>query len=180
MADLVLLGRALFAAVLGFMVGWEREAHGHEAGVRTFAIVTMGGSVVTTLCLQTFNPPDRIIANILTGVGFLGAGIIIHADSDKVRGLTSAAGLWTMTGVSIIVGTGRYLDGAVLTAFVLLILWWQYIPGLRNLLPNSTRWEVSPEADAQSSNHQRQTEDAAAPLATLKPQSGPDIGATDR
>lgn len=138
--DWTILARAALAGILGFVVGWERESHGHEAGIRTISLVTMGAAILTALAMETFPTPDRLIANIVTGVGFLGAGMILHAANiGKVRGLTTAASVWTLTSVGIVVGTGRYALGVMLTALVLLLLWWQYIPILSRANPKITR-----------------------------------------
>lgn len=136
-ADLALLLKALLGAALGFAVGWERERHGHEAGVRTLALICMGSAVFSGLAEIAFPVADRVVANIITGVGFLGAGMILqpHA-AGRLRGLTTAASIWTMTSVGVVVGTGHYLLGVLLTLLVLLLLWWQYVPWLAPLLPH--------------------------------------------
>jgi putative Mg2+ transporter-C (MgtC) family protein len=138
MHDWEILGKALLAGVLGFVVGWEREAHGHAAGIRTIALLTMGGTTITSIAIVSFPVSDRVVANILTGVGFLGAGMILHG-RHVVRGLTTAASIWMMTAVSIVIGLGHYLLGIGLTLFVLALLWWQYIPQLAALNPKTTR-----------------------------------------
>ncbi len=142
-SDLVLLGKAALAGVLGFIVGWERETHGHAAGIRTIALITMGGTIFTSIAAEVYPTPDRLTANILTGIGFLGAGMILRGTDEHVRGLTSAAAIWAMTAVSIVIGTGHYLLGVGLTAFVLLLLWWQYIPLLKRLNPSRTQREIA-------------------------------------
>jgi putative Mg2+ transporter-C (MgtC) family protein len=145
--DLVILGKAALAGLLGFVVGWERESHGHAAGVRTIALITMAGAIFTGIALDSFPVVDRLVANILTGVGFLGAGMILHAQSsdpaDQVRGLTSAAAIWAMTSVGIAIGLGHYLLGIGLTAFILLLLWWQFVPFLARLNPAVTRRKMA-------------------------------------
>ncbi len=131
----MLLLRALLAAALGFAVGWEREAHGHAAGVRTISIVTLSAAALTTLATISFGTPDRIIANIIVSVGFLGAGMILHGQRGEARGLTTAASVWGMTIVGMVVGLGHYVLAIILTLLILLLLWWQHIPGLARLLP---------------------------------------------
>lgn len=138
--DLLLLARVALAGAMGFLVGWEREAHGHRAGTRTLALLTLGTAAFTALAIEAFpSSGDRIIANILTGIGFLGAGIILRGNRGGPRGLTTAATVWTMTSVGIIIGTGRLLLGLLLTALVLLLLWWPHLPLLSRLLPRRTR-----------------------------------------
>jgi putative Mg2+ transporter-C (MgtC) family protein len=137
--DLIILGKAALAGSLGFAVGWERELHGHAAGIRTIALITMGSTVITAIAVTNFPVADRLIANILTGIGFLGAGLILRGRNEEVRGLTSAAAVWAMMSVSIVIGLGHYLLGIGLTAFVLLLLWWQFLPFLTRFTPAPTR-----------------------------------------
>lgn len=152
--DLVLLGKATLAGVLGFIVGWEREAHGHAAGIRTIALITMSGAILSGIAVVAFPVADRLIANILTGVGFLGAGMILRGQDSQVRGLTTAAAIWTMTSVSIVIGVGHYLLGIALTGLVLVLLWWQYIPFLRRLNPSATQRKMAEEQDQLSQDEE--------------------------
>jgi len=133
--DVTLLLRTLLAAALGIAVGWEREAHGHAAGVRTVSLVALAAAALTTLAQISFGTPDRIIANIIVSVGFLGAGMILRGQRGEARGLTTAASVWSMTIVGMVVGLGHYLAGVFLAALILLILWSPYIPLLARLLP---------------------------------------------
>lgn len=121
--DLVLLGRVALAAMLGFLVGWERKVSG--AGVRgqTVGLASLTGAAVTALALELFpTTADRLIAAVITGSGFLGAGVIIHGGSGQVRGLTTAAALWAMMAVGVVVGAGHELLGVVLAGLVYVIL----------------------------------------------------------
>ena len=138
-SDWEILGKAALAGILGFIVGWERESHGHQAGIRTIALVAMGGAAITGTALVAFPVTDRVVANILTGVGFLGAGMILHSRASQIHGLTTAAAIWTMTAISIVIGVGHYVLGIGLTALVLLLLWWEYIPWLAALNPTMTQ-----------------------------------------
>jgi len=151
--DVTLLLRALLAAALGFAVGWEREAHGHAAGVRTISIVALAAAALTTLAQNSFGTPDRIIANIIVSVGFLGAGMILRGQRGEARGLTTAAAVWSITIVGMVVGLGHYLAGVVLTGVILLLLWWQYIPWLARLLPPPAPIGPSPRQRMPSSVH---------------------------
>ncbi len=133
---MTLLLRALLAAALGLAVGWEREAHGHAAGVRTVSLVTMAAAALTALSQSSFpGSADRILANIIVSVGFLGAGMILRGQRGEPHGLTTAASVWSMTIVGMVVGLGHYLPGIILTGIILFLLWWQYIPWLARLLP---------------------------------------------
>ncbi len=135
-ADLIIFVKALLAGFLAYLVGWERERHGHEAGIRTLALLAIGSAILTAFALDTFPASaDRIISTITTGIGFLGAGMILRAQAGRVRGLTTAASAWVMTSISILIGGGHYALSILLTALVLFLLWLQFIPWLKVLLP---------------------------------------------
>ncbi len=111
-------------AVLGGVVGWERELHGRPAGIRTHMLVVLG---VILFCevSKAFAPNDqaRIAAQIVTGIGFLGAGTIFRSGAE-VHGLTSAASIWAVSGVAMAISVGGpfLLIAAVGTVFTLLTL----------------------------------------------------------
>ena len=144
--DLILLARAVLAGALGFAVGWEREVHGHRAGIRTIALVAIAAAILTALARDAFPVSDRIVASVVAGVGFLGAGMILH-NTKNIQGLTTAASVWVVTGIGIVVGTGRYVLGVLLAGLVLLLLWWQYAPGLSRLVPRVTREHLAQERE---------------------------------
>ena len=138
--DLVLLGRGALAAALGFVIGWERETCGSPAGDRTNALVGLGAAVFTALTLDLFpQEAGRVIAGVATGVGFLGAGVILRQASGEVRGLTTAAGIWSVAALGVVIGAGRYWTGLLLAALILLILVWEEIPGLTRIGYNKRR-----------------------------------------
>jgi putative Mg2+ transporter-C (MgtC) family protein len=145
-ADLTVLLKALIAGAVGFAIGWERESHGHAAGIRTLALITMAAAIFTGIAQEAFPVPDRVVSTILAGVGFLGAGMILRDGGENVRGLTTAASVWAVTSVGIVIGTGHYLLGVMLALIILLLLWWQYLPGLSLLVPRVTRQKRSPAA----------------------------------
>jgi len=102
----------LLASLLGGLVGLEREYQRKGAGLRTYILVTIGATLFTIISLNAFInyplvDPTRIISQIVLGVGFLGAGLIIYHDS-HIEGLTTAAGLWVVAGIGMAVGTGLY------------------------------------------------------------------------
>lgn len=114
-------GRLLLAAFLGSLVGWQREYEGRPAGVRTHALVCLGACLMTLVRFET-GDPGRIAAQIVTGIGFLGAGVILRRGV-TVRGLTTAATIWTVAGIGIAVGAGgRFGILAVLAALICLAL----------------------------------------------------------
>ncbi len=146
--ELIWFGRALLAAALGFVIGWERENAGAAAGDRTFALVASAAAVLTAFSLNTFpSSADRVIAGIVTGIGFLGAGMIMRRPSGEAYGLTTAAGLWAVTAVGVMAGSGHYWLSVLLTILVLVLLQWENIPFVRRLgLVNSR----SPSTDARN------------------------------
>lgn len=118
----------------GVVIGWERESCGSPAGDRTIALIALGSAVFTALALHIFpDQADRIVAGVVTGVGFLGAGVIMRQGSGEVRGLTTAASVWAVASVGAVIGAGYYLLGVVLSVLILLILAWEELPLLRRI-----------------------------------------------
>jgi putative Mg2+ transporter-C (MgtC) family protein len=126
-----LLVRLAVAAALGGALGVERELRDHEAGFRTHLLVSLGSAVFTVVSAYGFTgflqsgynlDPTRISAQIVTGIGFLGAGAIIR-DGMNVRGLTTAANLWAVAAIGICCGAGYYYAAAIGTAIALFALW---------------------------------------------------------
>lgn len=111
---------ALMATLLGAAIGLERESHKGMAGLRTNALVCLGACIFVTLSqlLAAHTDPTRIIAQIVTGVGFLGGGVIIRSGL-KIRGLNTAATIWTAAAVGSLVGMGYITYGALGAAFVM-------------------------------------------------------------
>jgi putative Mg2+ transporter-C (MgtC) family protein len=124
-----MLLRLGMSAFLGGMIGLERETHGRPAGLRTHTLVCLG-STLFTFCsyaiAQPGNDPGRITAQIVTGIGFLCAGTIIHEGS-IVRGLTSAASIWTAAAIGVAVGIGGQML-YVLSQWSRFFIW---LPGLK-------------------------------------------------
>lgn len=119
--DVVL--RLIVALVLGMAIGIEREYHGHPAGVRTMAMVSLGSCLFTAAGMFVMpghaTDPTRIAAQVVTGIGFLGAGAIFRADAG-VRGLTTAAAVWVVAAVGMTVGFGLFVLAAGATLIVLI------------------------------------------------------------
>ena len=143
--ELLLAPRLLLAAGLGAFIGFERESRGNEAGVRTHAVVALGASLFGLIAVHLFSPTDtRIISNIVTGVGFLGAGMIIK-EENKVRGLTTAATVWTTAAVGLAVSLDMYIIAfsAVLIMYLILKLkdfsWWKKIIKRDNKLTHENK-----------------------------------------
>src|SRR3954463_7356589 len=134
--DIEMTGRLLLAFGLGALLGWERERAGRPAGLRTFMMVTAGSAALTLVSiygfrdLGTVRDPARVAAQIVTGIGFLGAGTIWRTSS-TVRGLTTAAGIWFAAAVGMMAGAGLYLV-ATTTAFLgFICLQWLRSPARR-------------------------------------------------
>lgn len=123
--ELDLAVRVLIALLIGLALGIEREARGHPAGMRTMALISAGSCVFTGLGLIPFPghtvDPTRIAAQIVTGVGFLGAGSILR-QGVAVKGLTTAASIWVIASLGMAVGFGYIIFSIISTALVLVTL----------------------------------------------------------
>ncbi len=115
-------GLLLLALLLGGLIGWERERHARPAGLRTHILVCVGAALITQVSHSFGENGDRIAAQIVTGVGFLGAGTIIRdGTSGAVSGLTTAASLWAVAGVGIAAGYGGlYAELATVATLIIL------------------------------------------------------------
>lgn len=134
MSELDLLLRAALAAGLGFVLGWEWKRRGSPAGDRTYTLVGLGSATLAGLGVELYPAETaRLIAGVVTGIGFLGAGVILRSAAGEVRGLTTAAGMWATAAVGVVAGLGRPGLAVSLAALVLLILAWEEIPGLRRI-----------------------------------------------
>ena len=121
----VIFWRLLISALLGGIVGAEREWRNQPAGLRTHLILSLGAALATVVSIElgsrAGSDPGRIAANIVTGIGFLGAGVIFRLGI-SVRGLTTAASIWTTAVIGMAVGAGVYWGAFVATGFLLLSL----------------------------------------------------------
>jgi putative Mg2+ transporter-C (MgtC) family protein len=115
--------RMILAVVLGTVVGYEREHEGKPAGMRTHGMVALGAALFTVVSIYGFGSgdPARIAAQIVTGVGFLGAGAILH-QRGSVRGLTTAASLWVTAAIGTAVGAGMHTMSIATAGLVFLVL----------------------------------------------------------
>jgi len=114
------LFKLLLAVTLGGLIGLEREMHAKAAGLRTITLITVGATLFTMLSLDFGD--DRVIANIVTGVGFLGAGAILFSEG-RVKGLTTASSIWVAAAVGMAIGLGEYWLAGVAALVVFIILW---------------------------------------------------------
>ena len=121
---LELLLQVVLATVLGGAIGMERELSGKPAGLRTNILICVGATLFTVLSLKLAavrGDPARVAAQILPGVGFIGAGTILHARG-SVTGLTSAATIWVVAAIGMALGAGAYTEAVGTTLLVMLIL----------------------------------------------------------
>jgi len=121
--------RLLLSCVFGGLIGYERESHHKTAGLRTHILVSIGSCLIMILSIKIYESvqgftnadPARLAAQVVSGIGFLGAGSIIK-DGPTVKGLTTAASLWVVSGVGLAVGSGYYMGAFLTTGLVFLTL----------------------------------------------------------
>jgi len=121
--------RLLLSCVLGGLIGYEREAHRKSAGLRTHILVSIGSCLIMILSIKIYASvqgltnadPTRMAAQVVSGIGFLGAGSILK-DGPTIKGLTTAASLWVVSGVGLAVGSGYYMGALMTTGLVFLTL----------------------------------------------------------
>jgi len=126
-----MLLRLFVAALLGSIIGWERERRHWNAGLRTHMMVSLGSALIMLVSVYGFQnvvgkpgislDPSRMAAQVVSGIGFLGAGTIFVLRNEIVKGLTTDAGLWTVAAIGLAVGSGLYIE-AVSTTFIALII----------------------------------------------------------
>lgn len=128
MSEHELILRPLAALIAGALVGLERSYRGRAAGLRTYALVCLGSALLVALAEELMQQPGggvgdstRVIQGIVTGIGFLGAGVILK-EGFSVRGLTTAASIWVISAVGVTIGAGFYVAGAVATLLTLALL----------------------------------------------------------
>jgi putative Mg2+ transporter-C (MgtC) family protein len=127
--------RVIFACFLGGLIGWERERHRNiiSAGIRTYGAISLGACAFGIVGMYLVDAdPSRVAAQVVTGIGFLGGGIIFR-QGDYVTGLTTAATLWATAAVGLAVSAGLYLTSLLIAILIYLLLylprlpWWKKI-----------------------------------------------------
>ncbi|ABR47193.1 MgtC/SapB transporter [Alkaliphilus metalliredigens QYMF] len=122
--------RLILSAIAGGIVGMEREANNRPAGLRTHVLVTLGSTLIMLISMYGFQglgadnsggEPARLAAQVVSGIGFLGAGTIMRTGND-IRGLTTAASIWVCGGVGLAIGSGYYVGGIATTIIVMFTL----------------------------------------------------------
>jgi putative Mg2+ transporter-C (MgtC) family protein len=158
------------AALLGGLLGWEREYRGKAAGVRTHMLVSMGAAMFVLVAEQEgITPADnsRVLQGIIAGVGFLGAGTILKSDgAHQIRGLTTAAGIWLTAAIGVAAGLGREATALLSTVLALLVLGAE--PVLQRLLHG--KQPPHPASDPEAASER------AAQARSRSPSSGSDNG----
>ena len=133
--------RLTAAAVLGGLLGWEREHAGKAAGVRTHMLVAMGAALFVLVAQQagiSAGDNSRVLQGIVAGVGFLGAGTILKGDAEgQVKGLTTAAGIWLTAAIGVAAGMGLESTAVLSTALALVVLW--AIPAVQALVARAAK-----------------------------------------
>lgn len=127
--DYIIITKVALAALLGAVVGFERELARKVAGIRTHALVCLASALFTSISVDAFKPyigsvgydPARIISNIVVGIGFIGAGAILKHGS-KVEGTTMAASLWAIAAIGVTVGVGLFKEAVVITVLIYTVL----------------------------------------------------------
>ncbi|MDQ2727360.1 MAG: MgtC/SapB family protein [Actinomycetota bacterium] len=138
----VLIARVAVGVGLSFAVGFEREVRGASAGDRTFSVVGISAAAVAA-AVVTVAP--NAIAGVLTGVGFIGAGLVFRAGEGTVRGVTTASAIFACTAIGVVAGTGHLLLAVFVAAVVLLLLELPYVPVLNRL--DGSRYRRPPKDD---------------------------------
>jgi len=128
--DFILFFRVIFACLLGCLIGWERERHKNiiSAGIRTYGAICLGACAFGIVGMSIMNADSsRVAAQVVTGIGFLGGGIIFR-QGDYVTGLTTAATLWATAAVGLAVAVGMYLTSLLIAILIYLLLYLPRIP----------------------------------------------------
>jgi putative Mg2+ transporter-C (MgtC) family protein len=157
--ELTIVLRAMLAALLGFVIGWERKVFGEPVRARAVALAAATAATLVALT-ESFYPDEtaRVVAGVVTGIGFLGAGAILRSSTGEVRGHTMAASLWAMSAIGMAVGAGHELLGillAVVLYCIIAISEWPLLTRLKQYQPQkqagaarSRPYQPPPESEA--------------------------------
>lgn len=139
--DYEVLMRLLLAVLWGGIVGAEREYRSKSAGFRSMIMISMGSCFFTMMSVLIGNVtnPDRIASNILTGIGFLGAGVIFRGEN-RVNGITTAATIWAVAAVGMGIGAGHYFASASASVLILVVL--AVLPYLENVIDKLNQLKI--------------------------------------
>ena len=147
---LQIIFQILLALVLGMIIGIEREHRKKSAGMRTFALVSLGSALFTIISVNGFQnfvsissyDPSRVVSQIVVGIGFIGAGLIFLKEN-KVQGLTTAAGLWATAAIGASVGLRLYFLAIFAALAVLFVLW--LLRAIENKIPRVNENNTTPD-----------------------------------
>ena len=131
--ELLLTFRILLAALLGGLIGWERENHNRDAGVRTYMAVAVGSCAFSIVSNHIPGETTRIAAQVVSGMGFIGAGVILQVRG-RVQGLTTAATLWATAAVGMASAYGMYLLACLTASLIFGTLILNHLPGWNNFV----------------------------------------------
>ena len=124
--ELEIVLRLLLATALGAGIGYQRERANKPAGLRTHVLISLGSALFTVVSIFGFGggvDPARVAAGVVTGIGFIGAGVIFRGmRGDHVMGLTTAASIWATASIGLAAGVGMYLIATVVAAITVLVL----------------------------------------------------------
>lgn len=113
--------KIILSILLGFLIGFEREIHGKSVGIRTVSLITLGATLFCLMSPIIYNADNsRIVAQIVSGIGFLGAGIIFK-NGDEIHGLTTAATIWTAAAIGCLIGIGMFLEAIIGASAIMFI-----------------------------------------------------------
>lgn len=132
--------RLVLALLLGGIIGWQREHYGHEAGVRTFSLISLGSCLFGILSHHMAFPgdPGRIAAQVVSGIGFIGVGLIIK-EQGSIKGLTTAATLWAVSAVGLSMGYGLYYVAILTCVLIFVSLFLRSIPHWDKIIGKPTQ-----------------------------------------
>jgi putative Mg2+ transporter-C (MgtC) family protein len=131
--ELLYASRMIVAALIGGLIGWERERHASDAGIRTYMAISIGACAFSLISVHVgANDPTRIAAQVVTGIGFIGAGVIFQ-DKGGVAGLTTAATLWATAAVGMASAFGMYVLAIVTGGLLFATLALHHLPGWKQL-----------------------------------------------
>lgn len=150
--NVIILMHLCGALAVGVLIGYERSFHGRAAGIRTYALVCVASCVLTVINAYpghwfgglstppTFADPTRVMQGIMTGIGFLGAGVIMK-EGMSIRGLSTAASIWMTAAIGVVIGLGFY--GAAISAAIITIALMSGVRSIETALPHTTMMHLA-------------------------------------
>ena len=130
--ELLYASRMMVAALIGGLIGWERERHASDAGIRTYMAIAIGACAFSLISAHVANDSVLIAAQVVTGMGFIGAGVIFQ-DKGGIAGLTTAATLWATAAVGMASAFGMYVLATLTGVLIFATLALNHLPGWKRL-----------------------------------------------